>query len=239
MFERMSCKGGMIHFDIHFEVLIQSVSLQEADNCLCIDIILMLCRFHGFRFNQESALETTCTSIITGNGQHLCQMFFFAFLISIQQRHIPFASTPKDIIRTSQFNGGINRILYLDSGTGHNIKIGIGGCAVHVTRVAEYIGRSPQQFDACFGLFLLSISNQLFQVGLIGFDAVGFRNQIDIMEAIIPDAHFLHKLETGIHFILGSLHGIRVTVPWELFGSASKLVTAFGTKCMPPCHCKL
>ena len=140
----MSRKGGMVHFNVHFEVAFQPVSFQETDDGFGVDIILVLGRLHGFRLNQEGAFETLCAAIVTGNGEHLCQMFFFSFLVGIQQRHISFASAPKDIVCPPQFYSGVNRILNLNSSTGHNIEIGIGSRTVHVTSMAEYIGCSPQ-----------------------------------------------------------------------------------------------
>ena len=81
----MACQCGVVYFDVHFEIFVQSVSFQEADNGFCICIILVFGRFHRFRFDKECTFEATGTSIIAGDSQHLCQVFFFAFLICIQQ----------------------------------------------------------------------------------------------------------------------------------------------------------
>ena len=61
------------------------MSFQEADHSFGIYIVLMFGRFHWFGFNQESTFKTTCTGIVTGYHQHLSEMFFFTFLIRIQQ----------------------------------------------------------------------------------------------------------------------------------------------------------
>ena len=45
-------------------------------------------------------------------------------------------------------------------------------------------------------------------------DRFVFIDEVKIMKTVIPDADFFHKLKSGIHFIPGSLVGIRCTIPW-------------------------
>ena len=51
---------------------------------------------------------------------------------------------------------------------------------------------------------------------------------------VIFDAHFLHELETSIHFVLGSLQFIGISVPGEMLRSTAELVATLCTECMPP-----
>ena len=143
MFESVASQSSMVYFDVNFEIFIQTMSFQEADHSFRIYIILMLSRFHRFRFNQESTFKTTGTSIITSNSQHLCKVFFFTFLICIQKRHITFTTTPKHIVLTAQFDSCVNCILNLYSSTGHYVKIRICCSTIHITGMAEYVGSTP------------------------------------------------------------------------------------------------
>ena len=104
--------------------------------------------------------------------------------------------------------------------------------------MAKYVGGTPQQFDACFCLFLFSVSDNFFQVSFIFFNCVSFCHQVYIVETVIFDAHFLHEFKACIHFVFSSLNGIIFAIPWELFCSTTKLITTFRTECMPPCHGK-
>jgi energy-coupling factor transporter transmembrane protein EcfT len=45
------------------------------------------------------------------------------------------------------------------------------------------------------------------------------------VETEVFDTHLLHELETGIHLVLGCLHLVGITIPRELFRTATKLVT--------------
>ena len=112
----MSGQGGVIDFDIEFEIFVQSVITQEPDNRFGIEIVLVLGRFHRFGFDEEGSLETFGTGIITRFGKHHGQVFLFAFHVGIQQRHISFATTPEHIVFAAQLNGGVNGILNLGSG---------------------------------------------------------------------------------------------------------------------------
>ena len=232
----MTGQSCMVYFNIHFEIFVEAMSFQEADYSFRIYIILVFSGLHRFRFDQESTFETTGTSIVTSDSQHLCQVFFFTFLICVQKRHIAFTTTPEYIVLTTQFDSCVDCILDLNSSTSYYVKIRISSSTVHITCMTKYIGSTPQQFDACFSLFLFCISYNFFQIGLIFFNACTFRNQIHIVETVIFDTDFLHEFETCIHFIFCSLNSVCVTVPRELFCSATELVTAFSTQCMPPCH---
>ena len=144
MLESVTCQSCVIHLDIYFEILIQTMSFQEADYSFRIYVILMFSRFHRFRFDQESTFETTGTGIVTSNRQHLCKVFFFTFLICVQKRHIAFTTTPKHIILSAKFNRCINRIFDLNSSTSYYIEVRIGSCTVHIAGVTEYISSTPQ-----------------------------------------------------------------------------------------------
>jgi hypothetical protein len=71
---------------------------QEPDNGLRIEIVLVFCWFHGFWFNQEGSFETLFASIVACHAQELAQMFHFAFGVGVVQAHVPFTSTPENVV---------------------------------------------------------------------------------------------------------------------------------------------
>ena len=83
--EGVARQSSVVHFDVHLEIFVQIVSLQEADNGFGVYIILVFCRFHRFRFNQEGTFEAAGTCIVAGDGQHLCEVLFLTLLVCIQQ----------------------------------------------------------------------------------------------------------------------------------------------------------
>ena len=105
--------------------------------------------------------------------------------------------------------------------------------------MTKYVSSTPQQLDTSFSLFFFCISYDSFQVSFVFFDACTFRNQVYIVEAIVFDTHLLHEFETCIQFIFSCLQSVRVTIPRELFRSATELVTTFCAESVPPSHSKL
>ena len=59
------------------------------------------------------------------------------------------------------------------------------------------------------------------------------------MEAEVFDAQLLHYLKSGVHLVLGTLHGIVGLVPLIRAGLSAKLVGRCAAEGMPPCHGKL
>ena len=133
MLEGMSGQRSMVDFDVHLEILVQTVCLQKADNRFGIHVILVLGGFHRLGFNEEGTGKSFAAGIVACQGQHLCQMFLFALLVRVEKGHISFAATPENIIHTAQLDCGIDGILDLDSSTGHDIKVRIRCRSVHIT----------------------------------------------------------------------------------------------------------
>ena len=237
MFEGMAGQGSVVYFDIYLEVLVQIVGLQETYYGFSIHVILVLGRFHRFRLNQEGTGKAFGACIVAGDGQHLRQVFFFTFLVGVQQRHIAFTSAPEHIVvGTTQFDSSVDSVLDLDGGTGYHVEVRIGGGTVHVTRVAEYVGRTPQQLDACFGLFLFQVSHDFLHVRFVFFNRVCFVAEVYIVEAVIFDTDFLHDFEACVSLVLSSLYLVGVSFPGELLRAASELVAAFSAQRVPPSH---
>ena len=236
MLEGVAGKRGVVHLDVHLEVLVQAVCPEEADDGFCIDVVLVLCGLHRLRLDEESALEAFAAGIVAGHRQHRCHVFLFTLHVGVQQAHVALAAAPEDVVRAAQLDGCIDGILDLDDGASHYVEVGIRACAVHVALIAKDVGCAPQQLDASLCLLLLQVGNDLLQVLLVRLHVGCLCNEVDIMEAIILDAQLLHDLEAGIRFVLCGLDGVLGFVPREGLRARPKLVAAFGTKSVPPAH---
>ena len=129
--------------------------------------------------------------------------------------------------------------LDLHGGTGYDVEVGVRGSAVHIALVAEDIGRAPQQFDTRLLLFLFQVGYDFLQIGFVFLDGVGLGTEVHVVEAVVLDTHLLHEFKTGVHLVLGSLHGISRVVPRESLRAAAELVTALGAQRVPPGHGEL
>ena len=212
---------------------------EEAYHGLAVHVILMLGGLHGLRFNEECAFEAFCACVVACEGQHHCQVLFFALLVGVEDAHVAFAASPEHIVGTAQLYCGVDGVLNLYGGAGHYVEVGIGGGSVHVAGVAEYVGGAPEILDACLGHLLLEVGHDFLHVGLVFLDGGGLAHKVYVVEAEILYAEFLHDFEACVGFVLRCLHGIGGGVPGELLCAAAELVAAFGAQCVPPCHGKL
>ena len=58
MREGMARERGVVHLDVQFEILQQIELAQKPNHGGGVEIILVLCRLAGFRFDEQRALET-------------------------------------------------------------------------------------------------------------------------------------------------------------------------------------
>ena len=209
---------------------------QETDHRLRIDVILVLHRLHGLRLNEERTLESLAAGIVARHAQHGGHVLLLTLHVGVEQRHVALAAAPEDITVAAQFDRGVESVLDLQHCTGRSVEIGIGRRPVHVTRVSEDIGRTPQQADTGLGLLLLGIGDHLLEVLLILLGRGSLVHEVYVMEAVILDTHLLHEFETGIHLGLGTLHRACGLVPRELLGAHTELVATLGAERMPPRH---
>ena len=238
VFERVPGQCGMVHLDVHLEVLLQAVCTQETDNRFRVHIVLVLGRLHRFRLDEERAFEAFGAGVVAGGLQHLCQMFLFTLHVGVQQAHVAFASAPEHVVASTQFDGGVDGILDLYGCACHHVEIRVGGRTVHIAFVSEYIGRTPKVLDARGLHLFLDISHDGLHVGFIFLDGIAFGDEVHVVEAEIFDTQFLHDFKTGVSLLFGNGQGIGALVPGERLRAAAELVAAFCAKGVPPSHGK-
>ena len=196
----------------------------------------MLHRLHRLGFDEEVSLETFCPGVVAGLCEHGSQMGLFPFHVSVQERHVAFASAPEDIVFSSEFYSGIDGVLDLEHGSGCSREVRVCSRTVHVSWMAEYVGCPPQKLDAGLCLFLFGVSHYVLHVFLVLFRSLAFLYEVDIVEAIVFETYFLHDFETGIHLCLGPFQSRSAFIPREFLRSCPELVRAVSPQSMPPCH---
>ena len=139
----MTRQSRVVHLDVQGEILVKSIVAQETDHGLGINIILMLCRLHRLRFDQEGTFETILTAIVASDRQHHRQMLFLPFHVRVQKAHITLTTTPENIVLTTKGDAGIDCVLNLRTSASDCREIGICRRTVHIALVAEDISRRP------------------------------------------------------------------------------------------------
>ena len=127
----------------------------------------------------------------------------------------------------------------MDSSASHYVEIGIGGGAIHVALVAEYICGTPKVLDVGTLHLLQGIVGDSFHASFIFLDGIALVNEVNVVEAEVLNAQFLHDLEASVHLVLGALYGILCLVPLIGASLATELVGRSLAQRVPPCHGEL
>ena len=70
-------------------------------------------------------------------------------------------------------------------------------------------------------------------------NGISLFNEVNVVEAEIPNTEFIHYFKTGIHFILCTLNGISSFVPLVATSLTTELVSTCTAERVPPSHSEL
>ena len=80
--------------------------------------------------------------------QEAGQVVQLALHVGVEQGLVALAPAPEDVARAAELLGDLQGLLHLRGGEGEDVGVAARGRAVHVARVAEQVGRAPEQLDA-------------------------------------------------------------------------------------------
>ena len=236
MCERMAGKRGVIRLDVQFEVAGEPVVTQKTDNRLRVEVVLVLHRLHRFGFDQERPLEADGATVIAGFFQKDGHMLQFAARIGVVQTGITFPPAPENVVPAAEFDGCVKSGLDLRRRIGNNREIGIGRCAVHITRMREQIGGPPQQRDTGRVLALPGEFDHLAQIALGLAERTALKGEIEIVKAPERHVQLAEKLEGGVDAIERTMAGRAARRPGMNAGARTERVRAGGAKRVPVAH---
>src|SRR6516162_5602288 len=104
----------------------------------------MLGRFLGFRLDVKGSFEAYLFLVIDGHVQKVCQVFQFAFHISVPKRGITFAAAPENVTLRTQFMSDFHGLLDLCGGVSEDLGIWAGGCPMRESRMGKETGSGPK-----------------------------------------------------------------------------------------------
>ena len=76
-----------------------------------------------------------------------CDIFLFEFYVCVEESFITFASSPKNVTFSAEFNREVERFLHLSRRKAKNVRAVGASRTVHKAGIAEHIRRSPKAFD--------------------------------------------------------------------------------------------
>ena len=213
MLDAVSGQRGMVRFDVHLHVVGQAVGAEEVDAGRAIVVVLVLGRFLGLGLEIELPLEADLPGVVDGHVHELGQVVELALHVGVPESLVAFAAAPERVAFAAEFLGHFQGLLHLGRGVGEGVGIGARGGAVDIARIAEEIGRAPQQLDAGpLHLFLDDLDHGV-EV-LVGFgqrSALG--GDVAIVEAEERGGQLLHELEGHADPLLGHVRRRRSRFP--------------------------
>ncbi len=166
----MAGKSSVVNLDVDLEVVLQAVSLEEADYSLGVDVILVLGGLHGLGLDQECAREALAACVVACHGQHCGEMLLLTLLVGVEQAHVAFASAPEHVVAAAELYRGVDGVLDLHRRACHHVEVRVGGGAVHVAPVAEHVCRAPEVLDVRALHLALDVCHDLLDVFLVFLD---------------------------------------------------------------------
>ncbi len=236
MLECVAGKGRVINLDVDLEVLVKTVSLEETDNGLGVNVILVLGRLHGLGLDKERAGEALGAGVVTGGSQHTCKVVLLTLHLGVQQAHVALAAAPENVVAAAKLDRGVDGGLDLNASTRHDVEVGVRSGAVHVALVAENVGCAPKKLDAGLAHTLKRVVRDGRHTRLVLGDCRALVHKVYVVEAEILDTKLTHYLEAGVKLVLGTLQGVVGLVPLVAAGLAAELVTRRAAKGVPPGH---
>ena len=152
---RVAGERGVVGLDVELEVVGQAVAAQEGDDGGAVEVVLMVGRLLRLRLDQELAGEADLLLVVDGQVEELGQVVQLALQVGVAEVRVAFAAAPEDVVLAAEFLGDFEGLLHLGRGVGEDVGVAAGGRPVDEARVAEQVGRAPEQLDAGALLLLL------------------------------------------------------------------------------------
>ena len=161
-------------------------------------VVLVLGRLLRLRLDQERALEADPVLVLGDHRQEPGELGLLAGEVGVEQRLVALATAPQDVVGTAEPMRRLEHHLHLRRRVGEHLRIRVGGRARGVARVAEQVGRPPQELHPGPGHVLLGLADHHIQVGARLGERPALGCDVAIVEAVERDAELDDELERRI-----------------------------------------
>ena len=194
----------------------------------------MLGRLARLRFDQERALETDLVLVFDHQLHEAAKLIGFALEIGVEQRVVAFATAPQDVVFTAEGMRELKHGLDLGRRVGEHVGVGIRCRASRIARVAEQVGRAPEQLDAAFLHGAAHVFADGQQVLLRLGERLAFGGHIAVVEAVVGHGELLEELEGCRQFRPSGRHRIaRAVGPGAIPGADAEDIRALRVERVP------
>ena len=226
----------MALFDVRLHFLFQTEILEKAVNRGDVVVILVFGGFLRLWLDQDRALEADLVLVVDDLLQETARVGAFGLEIGVQQRLIPLAPAPQDVVLPAKFHRRVHVRLHGGGGIGVDVGVGVGGRARHPAAVRKEVRGAPQQFGFVAGLLVGEVIDNLVQIALGIGKGLPLRPRVGVVEAVERLAKDIEHLERHVGLEFRQRHG--VAEPGAVKGLPAERVAAGPGEAVPVGHGK-
>ena len=204
---------------------------QEPGDGRDVEIVLVLGRLLRLRLDQQHALEADLVLVVDDHRQEPAELLELALQVGVEQRLVALASAPQHVIRAMQLMRRVDRVLHLRRCVGEHVRVRVGRGARHVARMAEEVGRPPQELDAGRQHLLGESIGDLGEVAAELRQVCALGNDVLVVEAEEREAEGRKHLEGDVRLEPRAPHVL--VVPGTLERGGAEHVRAQPTEVVP------
>ncbi len=213
MLDRVPREGGVVGLDVELEVLVEAVLLEEPPDRAGVGVVLVFGGLHRLRFDEELTVESDLLLVVHRHVEEVPEVVELALHVGVEERLVPFAAAPEDVVVTAEVVRNLHRLLHLPRRVRVHRRIGSGGTTAHVARVEEEARRSPQELRGIVRHQLLCVRDDLIEVlvGVAERRTVG--GDVTVVKAEEGNLKLRRELEDPLHLDLREFHRVGDVVP--------------------------
>ena len=200
--EIKSGKRCVVDLDVDAYLVRQAVLLQEGEHGGDVAVVLVLGGLKGLGLDQDRALEADAVLVLHDHGEEATVVIELALEVGVEDGVISLAAAPEHVVLATQAVGRLQAKAHLGGGPGVDLGIGAGGGAAGVTRMAEEVGRAPEQLHAGRVHLLLHPVDDGLEVAVVLLRRGSRRHRIDVVEGEVGDAEPLEEVEGGLELLV-------------------------------------
>eukprot|EP01136_Pigoraptor_vietnamica_P010455 Opistho-1_new@48096 len=182
--EAVSRQRGVVGLDVQLDVLFEVELPEEAIHGGTVEVVLVFGRLQRLGLDQQLPLEADLVLVVHHHLHEAAQLPALAQQVGVEQGVITFAAAPHHIVGAAQLLRGVERAEHLRRRVGENFGIRVARRAGRVTRMAEQVGRSPQQRNPGLFLFLGEHVHHGRQVAAVLGQVHAFRRHVRVMKGV-------------------------------------------------------
>ena len=215
-------EGGVVGFQVEFEVTHQAVFAEEIQARSGIGIVLVRGGFAWLRLDVELTFEADFFRVVDGHVQQGGKVVEFTFHVGIEQGGVAFTTAPEGVAFAAEFECGIHGGFHLGCAVSENVRTRRSACTLSIAGMREQASGAPEEFFAVSLLQAFEVIGDFVECGIGCSEVVELGCDVAIVEAVVVNAGFVEEFEKHVGTLECVVHGIGLIVPGHQSGGSAE-----------------